>query len=109
MPTYIALLTFTEKGAGQIRKTTARAEAFKKFAETKGIRVLRTLWLNGPFDILHIIECADSDAAMIHSLSLAALGNVKTQTFRAYTREEIEPLLEKSFNAFDLLKVIDEV
>jgi uncharacterized protein with GYD domain len=32
--------------------------------------------------------------AMAHSFSLSSFGNVKTQTFRALTKEEVEPVLE---------------
>lgn len=108
MQTYIALMTFTEKGSKDLKKTTARAAAFKKLAKEHGVNVKKTYWLSGQFDIMHVIEVEDNDAAMVHSLSLMALGNVRTQTFRAYDKSEITDLLENTFNAYDLLRASEE-
>ena len=94
MLTYIALLTFTDKGAEQLQQTTVRAEAFKKIAARNGIRILQTYWLTGPFDGIHIFEVETEDQATAHSLSLTSFGNVRTQTFRAYSKDEIEPILQ---------------
>lgn len=104
MPTYIALLTFTDKGAQQVKKTIARAEAFRKMAQKRGINILHTYWLNGPFDGIHIYEVENEEQAMAHSLSLSSFGNVKTQTFRALSQEEIEPILESLPDPYDLLR-----
>ena len=103
MLTYIALLTFTDKGAEQLKQTTVRAEAFQKIAEKSGIKILHTYWLNGPFDGIHIFEVKSEDDAMLHSLNLTQFGNVRTQTFRACTRAEIEPILERLAAPTDLL------
>ena len=103
MLTYIALLNFTDKGAVQLRKTTARAEAFQKIVEKSGIKILQTYWLNGPFDGIHIFEVNNEDEAMVHSLNLQQFGNVRPQTFRAYTKSEIEPILARLTNPGDML------
>lgn len=104
MATYIALLTFTEKGAQQIKRTTARADAFKEMAEKKGIKILNTFWLNGPFDGIHIFEVDKEEDALAHSFSLSSFGNVKTQTFRALSKDEVEPILAAIPDPFDLLQ-----
>jgi uncharacterized protein with GYD domain len=104
MPTYIALLTFTEQGTKALTKTTARAEAFRKVAEKRGIKILKTYWVNGPFDIIHIFEVDKHEDAMAHSYSLSSLGNVRTQTYQAYTRDEVDPILKNVFNPYDLLE-----
>jgi len=104
MLTYIALLTFTEKGQRDLKKTTARSDAFNKIAEQNGIKIKQTYWLNGPFDGLHVFEVENEQQAMAHSFSLCSFGNVKTQTFRAYTKDEIEPILELVSDPFDLLR-----
>ncbi|MBC8277452.1 MAG: GYD domain-containing protein [FCB group bacterium] len=104
MQTFIALLNFTEHGSKHVKKTTARADAFREMAERSGVKIIHTFWMNGPYDIVHILEVEDDNAAMVHSLSLQSLGNVKTQTFRAYSKEEMNEILGQSFNAFDLLR-----
>ena len=104
MLTYIALLTFTDKGAEQLKQTTVRAEAFQKVAEKAGIKILQTYWLNGPFDGIHIFEVEREDQATAHSLNLMQFGNVRTQTFRAYDKSEIEPILARMADPADLLE-----
>lgn len=44
MPRYISLLRFTEQGAKNIKKSTARAAAFKKAAEKMGVKIEGQYW-----------------------------------------------------------------
>lgn len=104
MQTYITLMTFTEEGAKHLGKTTARAEAFRKVAEKRGINILHTFWTTGLYDVIHIFEVEKEEDAMAHSYSLSSLGNVRTQTYRAYSKEEIEGVMANVFNPYDLLK-----
>jgi uncharacterized protein with GYD domain len=104
MYTYITLLTFTDRGAQQVKKTVARAEAFRKMAEERGINISQTFWLSGPFDGIHIFKVENEDKAMAHSYSLSSFGNVKTQTFRALTKDEVEPILKSIPDPYDLLR-----
>ena len=106
MRTYIVLLSFTEEGVRQVGKSVKRHTAFKKIAEEHGIIIKETYWLNGPYDVLHIIETETEKDAMVHSLSLASTGNVRTQTFRAFSAEEITDILESTFNVFDLIRPV---
>lgn len=103
MLTYIALLNFTDKGAMQLRQTTTRAEAFEKIVEKSGIKILHTFWLNGPYDGIHIFEVNSEEEAMVHSLNLQQFGYVRPQTFRAYNKAEITPILKRLVNPADLL------
>lgn len=107
MQTYIALMTFTEEGARSLGKSTARAEAFQKVAEKRGINILNTFWTNGVYDVIHIFEVENEQDAMAHSYSLSSLGNVRTQTFRAYDKDEIDTVMSKVFNPYDLLDAGD--
>ena len=45
----------------------------------------------------------NEDEAMAHSMSLSSFGNVKTQTYRAYNRQEIEPILDSIPTPYDLI------
>lgn len=103
MQKYIALMTFTEKGAKELSKTAARSDSFERVARQKGVKILHTFWVNGPFDVIHIFEVENDQAAMAHSFSISSLGNLKTQTFRAYTKKEILPILQNISTPYDLL------
>ena len=50
MPRYIALLQFTQQGATQMKKSTARAHAFDKLAERASVKVEGQYWTMGRYD-----------------------------------------------------------
>jgi uncharacterized protein with GYD domain len=88
MARYIALLKFTEQGARKIKKSTARAHAFDKLAARAGVKVEGQYWTMGRFDGVLILSASD-ETKVLHLLSsLAALGNVRTQTMQAFTDTE---------------------
>jgi uncharacterized protein with GYD domain len=93
MPSYIALLTFTEKGAKQIKNSTARAHQFDKLAEKAGVKVVGQYWTMGRFDGLLILSASD-ETKVLHMLTLlAALGNVRSQTMRAFVDGEFDEIV----------------
>jgi uncharacterized protein with GYD domain len=94
MPRYITLFRFTEQGVKAIQKSPARARAYAKAAARNGIRVVGQYWTTGQYDGVLIIE-ADSDQDALRSLAeLAALGNVHTETMRAFVETEFEAIVK---------------
>jgi len=95
MATFITLLNFTEQGIRGFKDTTKRADNFTKAAKKAGVTVKDVYWTSGSYDGVLILE-ADDDASVSAALiSLGTLGNVRTQTLRAYNRKEIESILGK--------------
>ena len=95
MATYILLGTFTEEGIRNIKDTTKRAEAVRGMAKKLGITVNAMYWTLGQYDIAATLEAPDEAAVTSLALSVGALGNVRTQLLRAFTEEEIAPILGK--------------
>ena len=95
MARYISLLRFTEQGAKNIKKSTARAHAFYKLAAKSGVKVEAQYWTMGKYDGV-IILSADSEKKVLHLLaSLASLGNVRTSTMQALTDKEFDAVAGK--------------
>jgi uncharacterized protein with GYD domain len=95
MPRYISLLRFTEKGALGIKNSTSRALDFDKAAEKAGVRIEAQYWMFGAYDGLLILS-ADTPEAVLHCLTeLAAAGNVRTETMRAFDAKEFAQLTGK--------------
>ena len=94
MPTYITLATFTDQGARNIKDSPDRFEAYKQLAEAQGVKVLSVHWTEGPYDIVLITEGSE-EASMTSALKVASLGNVRTQTMRAFTAKEMRNLVSK--------------
>jgi uncharacterized protein with GYD domain len=103
---FICLVSYTQQGLSQVGKTTKRAEAFAKRAEQLGVKIVGTYWTLGQYDMVHIIEAPDEKMAASLAFSLGALGNVRTHTLPAFTKEEIQQeIFPKVQTAFDLLRV----
>ncbi len=95
MPTYLTLSKFTDQGIRDVKDTTKRADAFKKAAANAGLTIKELLWTQGPYDIAAIIEAPNEIAAAALNLSVAKLGNIRSETLRAFTQAEMERILDK--------------
>ena len=93
MATFIASIKFTQQGITNFRDTCKRAEAFKASAKKMGVKVTNVFWTLGAFDGVLIFEAADEETATAAILQLGSLGNVQTQTARAFNVAEMEKVL----------------
>jgi len=95
MPKYISLLRFTEKGAREIKNSTARAAAFDKAAEKAGVRIEAQYWLLGDYDGLLIISADKEQQALKCLAGLLASGNVRSTTMPAFDAKQFAVLTGK--------------
>jgi uncharacterized protein with GYD domain len=96
MATYIALVNFTEQGVRDFRSTADRAGKFKAMAEEAGVKVKDIFWTMGNYDIVLVLEAADEKMVVGTMLGLASLGNVRTQTLRAFNAAEMKEIISKA-------------
>ena len=95
MVTYVVLANFTDQGARNVKDSPKRADAFKEMAKTFGVTVKEIVWTQGRYDVVTVLEAPDEDAAMSLSLSLSALGNVRTETLRAFSAADMTKIVGK--------------
>jgi uncharacterized protein with GYD domain len=95
MATYVMLVHFTDQGIKNVKKTAQRAEDFKEMANRHGAAVKQILWTLGQYDVVVIVEAGDELMMTALSLSLGALGNVRTQTLRAFSEADMQTILHK--------------
>ena len=95
MATYVALVNFTDQGVRQIRHTTERAKALINAASNLGVKIKDIYWTMGALDAVLIAEAADAESVMAFAASIGSLSNIRTQTLRAFTAEEMNQILEK--------------
>lgn len=95
MPTYIALSNFTNQGIHGVKETTRRADAVAAAAKKFGAMMTHIYWTLGPHDIVAIIDAPDDASATAFALSIGAAGHVRTQTMRAFNRDEMDGILAK--------------
>ena len=95
MVTYVVLTNFTDQGIRNAKDSPKRADAFKELAKTFGVTVKDVFWTQGRYDIVTIVEAPDESSAMTLSLSLSALGNVRTESLRAFSAADMTTIIGK--------------
>ena len=95
MPTFIALANFTDQGVKTAKDSVNRAEAVKAMGEKYGVKLKDIYWTMGAYDVVAIFEAPDGPTMSAVSLSVAAAVNIRSQTLRAYTKEEMKEVLKK--------------
>ncbi len=95
MATYIALVNFTDQGVRHIRQTTERGKALINAAANLGVKVKDIYWTMGAFDAVFTADAPDEETITAFTLSVGSLGNIRTQTLRAFSADEMSKILEK--------------
>jgi uncharacterized protein with GYD domain len=95
MATYIVLNNFTDQGIRNVRETTQRADAIREMAKKFNVNVKEVYWTLGTVDVVTIFEAADEASITAFALAIGSAGNVRTQILRAFTKEEMKPILSK--------------
>ena len=95
MATYIVLFNFTEQGIRNIKDSPKRAAAARELAGGFGIEIRDIFWTLGAFDGALLMEAPDDQAATSWALKVGSLGNVRTQTLRAFRANEFENIVAK--------------
>ncbi len=95
MPTYIALLNFTEQGVKAIKDLPARIAGGRQQMESKGAKLHSYFLTMGQYDAVAIVEAPDDESMASLLLMQAGVGNIRTTTLRAFTEEEIPGILDK--------------
>jgi uncharacterized protein with GYD domain len=95
MATYIVLTNFTDQGVRTAKDTTKRSDAVKEQAKKFGVTVKEFFWTLGSYDVVGIFEAPDDASMTALGLAIGSGGNVRTQTMRAFSREEMNGVLAK--------------
>lgn len=95
MVRYVILLNFTDQGIRNVKQTIERAKAFKAMADKFRANLKDLYWTEGPYDLVATMEAPDEETGMSLLLSLGSLGNVRSQTLRAFSADEMKGILAK--------------
>ncbi len=95
MATYISLISFTDQGIRNVKQSPERAQAFRDMVEKTGATVKAIYWTLGNYDIVAITDVPDDATAMTLLLTTGSLGNIRTQTLKGFSAEEMAPILAK--------------
>ena len=94
MATYIGLMKFTDQGIRKVKETTKRAKDFQEFAAKMNVKIREIHWTMGRYDVVVVAEAPDDETISRLSLGLGMLGNVKGETLRAFSAQEMDKILK---------------
>ncbi len=95
MAKYVGLCQFTDQGVRAVKESAKRADANRALAKQCGVTIKEILWTLGAVDLVMVFEAPNDEAATAYMLSIAAKGNVTTQTMRAFDAEEFGAVTAK--------------
>lgn len=95
MPTYITLAKWTDQGVRNVNETVQRMAAYRTDLERRGGKVLSVYWTQGQYDMVTTIEAPDAQTATAALLAAVSSGNVRTETFPAFSEREMASIIGK--------------
>jgi uncharacterized protein with GYD domain len=96
MASYIVLAQFTDQGIRNVKDSTKRAAAASDAAAKMGVKLTDLFWTLGHYDLVIVAEAPDDETMTALMLKLGSLGNVKSQTLRAFRANEMDAILKKA-------------
>jgi uncharacterized protein with GYD domain len=96
MPTYVALIDWTEQGVRGFKDSVDRYEAASGQLEALGVDFKQVYWTLGTHDIVSIIDAPDDETLAAGLLAVAGQGNIRTTTLRAFTGDEMRSVIGKA-------------
>jgi len=91
----ILLMKLTDQGAKDIKNAPQRMGQAVKTLEKMGGKVIGLYAVTGEYDYIAIGEAPSEEAGIAFVMGLSALGNVRTTTCRAFTKEEFAEMVKK--------------
>jgi len=93
MPTYISLVRYTQQGMANVKQGPSRLDVAKE-AYRKAGGELKLFYLTmGQYDMVVVAELPGDEAVAQLGLALGAGGNIRTETFRAFTETEYRKII----------------
>ena len=94
MATFIALANFTDQGIRNVKDSPERFNAFRSMAEKAGVTVKSVHYTVGRYDMVLVVEGSD-EAVTDALLKVGSLGNVRTETLRGFSVDEMKQIIGK--------------
>ena len=88
MPTYISLVRWTQQGVAKVKDSPNRFDAGRKAFREMGVEIKQLHMTMGRYDLIMLLEAPSDDVVATALLSLAAQGNVQTETLKAWNEDD---------------------
>jgi uncharacterized protein with GYD domain len=93
MPTYISLLHYTQQGIASAKNGPARLDAAKEAYKKAGGELKAFYLTMGQYDMVVVAEFPNDETAARVALALGGAGNIRSESFRAFTEAEYRKIV----------------
>ena len=93
MPTYIALLNWTQQGIQNVKDSPARLDQAKAATKAAGGEMKSFYMTLGQYDMIGVIEAPSDEAFAKVMLALSSQGGVRSQTLKAFSEDEYRAIV----------------
>ena len=94
MATYVVLATMTDQGVRSVKDLPRRLDNADETVKAFGGTIKDLYFAMGPYNYVVVVEAPDDEAVARGVLTIGSQGNVRTQTFRVFDRDEALRLAE---------------
>lgn len=95
MTTYIMLGNWTDQGVRQIEDSPKRLDAAMTLLEDMGGGFKHFFMTMGAYDVVAVYEAPDDAVAARFTLQLGQLGNIRTQTLKAFPEAAYREIISR--------------
>jgi uncharacterized protein with GYD domain len=88
-------MNWTDQGVASAKDTVNRYRAAKQLLESKGGSFESIAWTVGPYDLVATVNSPDEETTAAFNLQLAAGGNLRSVTMRAFDEDEMSRIVGK--------------
>ena len=78
-----------------MKDSSKRIDTFKEAAQKMGVQVVGVWVTMGEYDLVVVTDAPDDQTVATLLLSTASLGNVATQTMRAFSEDEFREIVAR--------------
>jgi uncharacterized protein with GYD domain len=94
MAYYVLLVNWTDQGIGNIKAIAERISTTEELFRNKyGVKLGQVFMTMGRYDTVSFWEAPNDESMTKAVLALGSQGNLRTETLRAYSRDELAALI----------------
>ena len=95
MARYIVLMDWTDQGIRTAKDSVKRSSQAREAFQKQGVTIEQLYWTLGSHDLVAVLNAPDGETFAAVLLQLAAAGNLRTTTLRAFDEGEFGAILAK--------------
>jgi len=93
MAKYIVLINWTDQGVKNVKDSPKRLDAARGAAKKLGAELKDFYMTMGAYDMVGHIDAPNDETIAKFNLGLAALGNVRTTTLKAFSEDDYRKII----------------